>query len=185
MSMEREENTADYDRAPGGATPGCQPPKEVLRAAGLGSIEILESVGDGFYTVDTGWRFTYVNRKAEQLFRKGREDLIGRVIWDEFPEMVDSEAYEALLRAAKEHRGVTFQVICPVVNRWVEAHVSPNSNGISLYFRDITDRERAEAERARLAHQASERTKELTALHEIARVLHSPRRLSPRPWRPC
>ena len=63
------------------------------------SAEILESLSDAFYAVDAQWRFTYVNRRAEQWWGRDRTELIGKVYWDEFPEAVGSIPYQAHLAA--------------------------------------------------------------------------------------
>src|SRR3954470_441416 len=49
--------------------------------------EVLESVGDAFFAVDREWRLTYVNHRAEQYWGRQREELLGRNIWEEFPQM--------------------------------------------------------------------------------------------------
>jgi PAS domain S-box-containing protein len=57
------------------------------------TTDILESISDAFFAVDGGWRFTYVNNKAEELWGRPREELLGKNLWEEFPEEVDSESY--------------------------------------------------------------------------------------------
>ena len=46
---------------------------------------ILESISDAFFAVDREWRFTYVNREAEELWSRSRVDLRGKNLWEEFP----------------------------------------------------------------------------------------------------
>jgi PAS domain S-box-containing protein len=123
--------------------------------------EILESISDAFYAVDREWRFTYVNRKAEELWGRRREDLIGKVYWEEFPQAVGSAAYEAHLTAARERRMVQVEVISPILHHWVDVSVYPSEHGLSVYFFDITARKQAEEarrlseERYRLAVRAT------------------------------
>jgi PAS domain S-box-containing protein len=50
--------------------------------------KILESITDGFFTVDHQWRFTYFNQKAEQILQRTRTELLGHNLWDVFPELV-------------------------------------------------------------------------------------------------
>ena len=61
---------------------------EALGAANRRTASILESVTDAFYAFDADWRFTYVNRQAERLLRRPREEMLGRIVWEEFPEAV-------------------------------------------------------------------------------------------------
>ena len=50
---------------------------------------ILECITDGFVALDPDWRYTYVNKRAAEMFGRTREELLGKHIWEEFPEGVD------------------------------------------------------------------------------------------------
>jgi PAS domain S-box-containing protein len=69
------------------------------QAAREWATDILESISDAFYAVDGEWRFTYVNNQAEELWGRSREELLGKNIWEEFPEAVGSESYRQIKRA--------------------------------------------------------------------------------------
>ncbi|HWE38612.1 MAG TPA: PAS domain-containing protein [Isosphaeraceae bacterium] len=112
---------------------------------------ILESITDAFFAVDRDWRFTYVNRQAERVLRRDHGDLIGKVLWDEFPGLEGSEFQRAYLRAAREGVASSITSFYPDHDRWYEVHSYPTPGGISVYFRDVSGRMRAEAERERLA----------------------------------
>lgn len=124
------------------------------QAARERATDILESISDAFYTVDKEWRFTYVNGKAEELWGRSREELLGKNVWEEFPEAVDAEAYRQI-RSAMEG-GVTTEFETRLSRRgaWVAGRAYPSREGISVYFRDITERKRAE-EAQRFLVQAS------------------------------
>ena len=117
---------------------------------------ILESITDAFYAVDQDWRFTYVNRKAAEFWGKSRDELIGHNFWQVFPEAVGMEFYHEQLRAMAERCPVTFEAVSPIIHRWIEAHVFPSGAGLAVYFRDITQRKEAEAERMRLTQELEE-----------------------------
>ena len=121
-----------------------------LRNLSARNDEILESISDAFYAVDREWRFTYVNRKAEEWWGRPREDLIGKVYWDEFPRAVGSEAYQAHLRALAEQSVVRLETVSPILGHWVDISIYPTRDGgLSVYFRNIDARKRAEeAQRA-------------------------------------
>jgi PAS domain S-box-containing protein len=107
--------------------------------------EILESIGDAFYFLDEELRFTYVNRKAEQLWGKRREDLLGRKFIDVFPHVEGSHSNLKIMQALEEGRPLTYETLSPIIGRWVEVSAYPSSGGLSVYYRDITERKRAEA----------------------------------------
>ena len=55
----------------------CQPettPAPGIEGAHLRTADLLENISDGFFAVDRQWRFTYVNRQAEKLLRRPRQD---------------------------------------------------------------------------------------------------------------
>ena len=106
--------------------------------------EILESIGDAFYSLDKDFNFTYVNREAERLWGVRREDLLGRNFLKVFPQAVGTPSYHRIMRAVEDGRMVAYEAISPIINRWVETSVYPTEAGLSIYFRDITERKRAE-----------------------------------------
>jgi PAS domain S-box-containing protein len=106
--------------------------------------QILESIMEGFFAIDQQWRFTYLNPQAERLVRRSREDLIGKSIWDLFPEALASPFYTEARRAATEGTAVHFEAFYPPLNCWFESHIYPGEEGLAVFFRDITGRKRAE-----------------------------------------
>jgi signal transduction histidine kinase/chemotaxis response regulator CheB len=116
-----------------------------LRQAHEQTTEILESIGDIFYAVDDRWRLIYVNRRAEAVWERNRNDLLGTVLWDMFPDYETTVGYREHARAMRERVPVHFETFSPNLKVWVEADVYPTPNGgVAVYFRDISDRKRGE-----------------------------------------
>ena len=67
---------------------------------------LVERISDGFMALDLNWRFTYVSNKAEEIFRRPGGYLIGKHIWTEFPEFINSPFYKAYHKARKHRRTV-------------------------------------------------------------------------------
>ncbi|WP_333458008.1 PAS domain S-box protein [Microcoleus sp. Pol10D4] len=115
---------------------------------------ILESITDAFVAFDRDWRYTYVNRAAAQILYKTPKELLGKHVWNEvFPELVGGIAYQELHRAMTEQVPVSWEEFGEPIQRWLEANAYPSPAGVTVYFRDVTDRKQAEAERERLLHE--------------------------------
>lgn len=113
--------------------------------------QILERITDAFYAVDREWRFIYVNRQAERDLRRSASELVGRRIWDEFPEARDAAFWTVYHRAMETGEPETFQEYYPPLDGWFEVNVYPGPEGLSVYFRDVSERRAAaeELERSR------------------------------------
>jgi len=109
---------------------------------------ILNTVSDAFYALDAEWRFTYVNDAAERVLRREREELIGQVLWDVFPEVVGTEIHDRYVRARETMCGAEFTVFYAPFDMWCEIRAYPHPAGLTVYFRDVTVQVRAAAEMA-------------------------------------
>jgi PAS domain S-box-containing protein len=117
---------------------------------------ILNSISDAFYAVDTAWRFTYVNRSTERVLQRSASEMIGRTIWDAFPDTVGSLLEERYRHARASGDSITFPFYYPPVARWFEVRTFPHGGGLSVYFNDITARV-AQDEQLQEKQQALER----------------------------
>ena len=129
-----------------------QPPQS--RRLLISAEEIVESITDAFFSVSLEWRFLYVNRQAEQLLARDPGDLLGKSLWEEYPGLLGSDFERAYRRALAEKVTLSVSAYYPDHARWYEAHVYPAAYGISIYFRDVTMRQHAEAELLRLAGES-------------------------------
>jgi PAS domain S-box-containing protein len=101
-------------------------------------MEILDSITDAFYAVDFDFRFTFINRRAEEIWGRPRADLIGKILWEEFPQSNDISR-ESIGRAMRERREVEYETISKVLHRWISVKAYPSATGLSVYFRDISE----------------------------------------------
>jgi PAS domain S-box-containing protein len=108
------------------------------------STNILESITDAFFAVDHEWRFTYLNPQAERLLQRKQNQLIGKRVWDEFPETVDSTFSREFHKAVSEKVSVEFEGFYPPLDTWFAVHAYPSKDGLCVYFNDITQRKRAQ-----------------------------------------
>ncbi|MGX4643949.1 EAL domain-containing protein [Massilia sp. SYSU DXS3249] len=104
----------------------------------------LESITDAFYTLDREWRFTYLNREAERLFRRPRAQLLGKVLWDEFAALKGQIGYCEFHRAVRENRTVVFEEYYAPYQALSEVRAYPSGEGLTVYFRDVTEARKTE-----------------------------------------
>ena len=128
------------------------------QAAEHRSRAILESMSEGFIALDPAWRITYANGAAEAVTRKPREELVGAQFWDLFARLQGSQQERALRRTALERERSRIEAYDDAEGRWFEINSFPmeGAGGLALYFRDETDRRRAEEGIRRLAAVAEQ-----------------------------
>ena len=108
---------------------------------------ILENTTDGFFAVDEHWNFTYLNAEAETLLGRSREELYGTNLWEKFPEEVGTIFQKSYERVLANQEAVEFEANAADGKKWFEVHAYPSGGGVSVFFRDITERKRGEDER--------------------------------------
>ena len=108
-------------------------------------INTLESITDGFFTVDKNWRVTYVNHVAEKLLGTDRGALLGHDMWGLYPEILGTTFEQGYRRAMAGETGVSVEAYSALSQRWLGLDFHPSDDGLSVYFRDVTA--------ARAAHQ--------------------------------
>ena len=128
--------------------------------------KILESITDAFFALDNHWCFTYINHQAELLLQRQRVELLGKNVWDEFPEAVGSTFEREYHRAVAQQVTVEFEEFYPPLDTWFGVHAYPGENGLSVYFQDVTKRKITELERLSSENRLR---KQQTALIELAK----------------
>jgi len=108
------------------------------------TARILESITDAFFTLDRQWRFTYVNPQAERVLFRTRAELLGRGIWEAFPEGAGSTFDRQYRRALAGGVAVTFEEFYPPLGAWLEVRAYPSADGLSVFFQDVSERRRGE-----------------------------------------
>ena len=118
---------------------------------------VLESMATAFLAIDEQWRFSYLNTEAERVLSSTRDELVGRVIWEAFPAAVGSAFEENYRHTFATGEPTTFEAYYPApLDAWYEVRAWRNSDGLAVYFLDVTARRRLdeqneqEARRARL-----------------------------------
>lgn len=113
---------------------------------------VLESTTDCVAVLDHGGRLTYLNSHARRLLALG-DAALGRSLWSLFPEARQGAMAAQYEKALAANERVTFEEYWGSLDRWIEVHATPTEDGLTLFFRDTSERRRAEQERLQAQSQ--------------------------------
>ncbi|NQX31066.1 PAS domain S-box protein [Pedobacter boryungensis] len=116
--------------------------------------ELMDSITDGFFSADSEQRYTYVNKKLGEIVGMNPEDMIGRNIWELFPDAVGSSTYECIQQALREKRYITNEDHYVPLGLWQENRIYPREDGFSMFIQDITIRKKADQQYYMLVDRA-------------------------------
>ncbi len=105
---------------------------------------ILESITDGFFALDQEWRFTYMNAAGERFLNRAPGDWLGKCVWDEFPSVAGTDFERVYRSVASSGVAESFTAHYSDFDRWYEVSAYPAPDGLSVYFRDVTDKTRSD-----------------------------------------
>lgn len=106
--------------------------------------QTFERITDSFVSFDQNWNFTYVNKKAGEIFNRRPADLVGKNIWTEFPDAKQRPSYTALLQAMETQQYTYLETHHTEQDLWFENYIYPSPDGVSVFFRNISEKKRAE-----------------------------------------
>jgi PAS domain S-box-containing protein len=106
----------------------------------------LDRISDGFIVLDKDFRYVYVNHKIGELTHRDSQSLIGKNVWEEFPDAVNSVTYKAFQTAFKEQRFISNIDYFEPLDLWQENYIYPSPEGLSIFIKDISDRKKLEKE---------------------------------------
>lgn len=113
-----------------------------LHLANMKIKNILESITDGFCALNNELKFTYINKEAKLILNKKNIEIIGMDIWDVFPE--NNLFHEILIRVIQSQDSCHDELFFDIIQIWLEMHIYPSKDGLSIYFRNITQRKLTE-----------------------------------------
>jgi diguanylate cyclase (GGDEF)-like protein/PAS domain S-box-containing protein len=119
-------------------------------------LSMLESMTDAYLALDRQGHITYVNREAERALGRDRGELVGHALTDVFPQPHNPAFGRAYRRALTTGEIVELEAEEPNLKRWFQVRASPMDDGLTVFFRDVTELHRARREQAR-ARSAEER----------------------------
>jgi PAS domain S-box-containing protein len=131
---------------------------------------VLASISDAFSALDREWRYVYVNDKVAELAGRPKEKLLGRVIWEVFPEAVGTNFYRLAHITMEQGQPTQDEFFYEPWGRWLDTRIYPSKNGIVIFRGDVTERreqERLARERETKLRESQERLRLATEAADI------------------
>lgn len=120
---------------------GCE---DALRQARERAESVLEGMADTYIFFDRQWRYVHVSEAAVRAMGRPREEILGRTLWELYPDIVGSELDRQYHRAMNERVAVAFEFHYLTTDTWWENRFFPAPGGLAVFATDITDRKKAE-----------------------------------------
>ncbi|HKG92625.1 MAG TPA: GAF domain-containing protein [Gemmatimonadaceae bacterium] len=140
MAEELEQTNEELQRAAAEADEA----RGEAEAIGRRLLATLESIRDGFFTLDREHRVTFANGGTLHLWRRTREEVLGRNMWELFPEALSLAFYRETARALAEGVITEYEEYFPPLAVWLSVRTYPTPEGVAVHLRDITRRRAAE-----------------------------------------
>ena len=124
------------------ATDGVAAPRPVADSAALSVDQIMDGLAEGFFALDSNWRFVAFNRAAEEMFKIAREQVLGKLLWEVSPAILGTEfdrRYRLAMSNREEQQFESYSIRRP--DRYHEVRAFPLGEGIGVAFKDATDRQ--------------------------------------------
>ncbi|AWX99861.1 hypothetical protein A8139_07530 [Marinomonas primoryensis] len=121
---------------------------------------IVESITDAFFTLDHNFCFTYLNNKSAELLENSIDELLGEVIWEKCAIGYNSPFAVHYRHAVETQQALYFEEYFPPSNKWLDVRVYPSTDGLTVYFSDITEK-RKEQEQLKLLNTAVSRLNDI------------------------
>ncbi len=124
--------------------------EDVSAADNRDAGEILESITEGFFTIDRQWRFDFVNREAHRILHREPGTLRDKVLWQALPGLEGTEFERNFQRSMIDREKSSFTAYYPNHNEWYEVTSFPAPEGVSVYLRNVTEQKKVQGEREQL-----------------------------------
>lgn len=114
--------------------------------------QILEGISGGFFALDTRYRFTYWNKAAEEGTGLKREEVLGKHVFEVFPNAQSTELGEKyrLAMDTRQYQSIETTYRDERFEAWYDVRIYPNKDGLSVFFQDITAKKREQREKEAL-----------------------------------
>src|SRR6266487_5274086 len=105
---------------------------------------ILDCISDAFICIDRHWCCSYVNAQAEHIFRRKREELLGRDVWEVWPTRIGSTFYQKAHEVVEKQVSLEYTEYHDLLQQWLSVRISPAQDGITVFLQIVMERKRRE-----------------------------------------
>lgn len=131
---------------------------------------MVQGMADSYISLDAQWRITDINHRALTQANRTRDELVGKVFWEEFHGLVNTVFWEEYHRVMRDRTAASFVSYAESNAMWVDVRVLPQDDGIAIFYTDITKYKEAEEEvrsfNQKLEAMVAVRTRELEAANK-------------------
>ena len=124
-------------------------------------LDTIESIQDGFYTLDPNWNVSYWNKEAEKMSGRTQEEMIGKNFWELYDGRISEKINTAFHKAKSNNKPIRFEVYSKQSNYWFELNAFPSEMGLTVYFKNITERKHTESKLKKINRSLENHVKEL------------------------
>lgn len=132
----------------------------------ISAFNILESISEAFFSVNNNMEVTYFNTPAELFLNKKRGDVLGKNLFECFPEAKGSVFEKKYRQALSEKTTQVFETYFPPHKKWFSVRAYPFAGGLSVFFQVINKQKEIE-------HQLKEQNEEYLSLNEELKEINS------------
>jgi two-component system CheB/CheR fusion protein len=100
---------------------------------------VLDSITDGFFIVNRDFKILFWNKAAEKILRKSQTELIGKNLWEKFPELSVLRDHPDFQTLYEKKISIRFREDFPAYRVWADVSAYPSEKNISVYFKDVTE----------------------------------------------
>jgi serine phosphatase RsbU (regulator of sigma subunit) len=111
-------------------------------------LQAVEGMARPLFVLDESWRFSYMNPAGAALLGERVDSVVGHVIWEKYPDALDSPFEEHYRRVAATGRPASFEAWFDPLQIWFQVDAFRTGAGLVVTYDDVTERRRGEDERA-------------------------------------
>lgn len=105
---------------------------------------VFNRINDAVVSVDSEWKYTFLNDSALRTHPMGRKETLGRVIWDVHPEMKGTIFWDKYHEAMITKKVIEVESYYVPMDTWFSVKIYPSDDGLTIFYKDITQKKRAD-----------------------------------------